>query len=253
MEVKTNKITLFNMTFNLKGKTCLVTGANKGVGRGIMEGFKNRSAEIIATDIEEPDCHASITAAWDVTDYQQGEKLFDRIEKQFGHLDVVVANAGIYPREKWENIGVSQWKDTLDVNLNGTWNAIKLAAIAMSKQGYGKIITVSSIEVAYGVATHPHYNASKAGIIGLTRSMARALGKSGIRVNCIMLGAIRTEGEIEAFDKSKDLDDMINQNQSINGRLDPHDVEPTFAFLSSEASDAITGQVINVDNGWVMW
>ncbi len=242
------------MAISLKNKICLVTGAARGIGRGIAEGFAQRGALVIATDLEPPETEGTaLSMAWDVSDPKQAEDVIHRICDSFGRLDVLVANAAIYPRQPWDKVSPEAWRKTLAVDLDGVWYGAQAAAKLMQKNSYGKIITVSSIEVMSGAAEHAPYNAAKAGVIGLTRSLARSLGPEGIRVNCVMPGAVCTETELEQFPNQSELSQLMDERQSLPGRITPQDIEPTFAFFASEESDSITGQVLCVDRGWMFW
>lgn len=137
----------------------------------------------------------------------------------------------------------------MSVNLDGAWYCCKAAIPIMKAAGYGKIIQVGSVKSVLGSRNSTHYIASKMGVVGMTRGLARDLGPHGIRVNCVVLGAIRVAAEKMYGDAHK-LDQEINANQCVPVRLSPADVRLVFAFLASAGSDAITGQSITVDAGW---
>lgn len=240
------------MAIDLTGRVCLITGAGQGIGAAVVRGFAQRGATVVATDVAVPSHQAaSLNLAWDVTSEQRATEVVDEVVRRFGRLDCLVANAGVYPREDWDTISPDGWRHVLSINLDGTWHACQAAARPMTARGYGKIVTVSSIEVRLGIAVHAHYDASKAGVIGLTRSLSRALGPAGVRVNCLMPGAVLTEGELRDFPDQQAVAELCAKVQSLPARLLPAAVEPSFAFLCSEESDAITGQVMNVDHGFI--
>jgi 3-oxoacyl-[acyl-carrier protein] reductase len=237
---------------SLDNRVCLVTGAGRGIGRGIAEGFARRGARVVATDREAPQLEtAALNLVWDVADAARAETVVAETVEKFGRLDAFVANAGIYPRQPWHEITFDDWRKVLGVNLDGAWLGAQAAARVMQKQGHGKIVLVTSIEVVFGPDAHVHYTASKAALIGLTRSLARALGPSGVRVNAIMPGAVNTEGEREQFPDEEAIAQAVAKQQCLPQRLEPGGIEPSFAFLCSEESDAITGQVLCVDHGLV--
>lgn len=237
---------------SLQGRVCVVTGAGRGIGRAVAEGFVKRGAIVVATDLQAPQvvgCHLHL--AWDVAQPEAAERVLQRVAEQFGRIDVLVANAGIYPRQPWDEISLDDWEGVRSINLDGAWYGARAAAKIMQRQGYGKIVLVSSIEVEFGTDVHIHYTTSKAAIIGLTRSLARALGRNGVRVNAIMPGAVRTEGERELVADEGLVARKVAKKQCLPDRVSPEQVEPSFAFLCSEESDAVTGQVLCVDNGFV--
>lgn len=239
------------MLANLEDRVCVVTGAGQGIGAVVARGFLARGARVIATDLAAPQIEGALNLAWDVGQPERAGAVIDEVLDRFGRIDALVANAGIYPREAWDQITPDKWSHVLKVNLDGAWYACQAAAKPMSAAGYGKIVTVSSIEVRLGVAVHAHYDAAKAGVIGMTRSLARALGPKGVRVNCLMPGAVLTEGELRQFPDQENVGKYCAEHQCLPGRLLPESIEPAFAFLSSAESDAITGQVLNVDHGWI--
>lgn len=242
------------MAIDLTGRVCLITGAAQGVGAALVQGLAERGALVIATDLKAPqhEC-AALNLAWDITQPWRAAEVVQRVVEQFGRLDAFIANAGAYPRQPWQDISTRDWRDVLAINLDGAWYGAQAAAEVMTKQGYGKIVTVSSIEVRLGVDVHSHYDAAKAGVIGLTRSLARSLGPQGVRVNCVMLGAVLTEGELRLFPDQEAVAEACAKLQCLPERLTAEMTEPTFAFLCSSESDAVTGQVINVDHGWVLY
>lgn len=242
------------MTLSLENRVCVITGASQGIGESVARGFAKRGATVIATSLDKPSIEtAALNLAWDVSDSSAASRVMDEVVDRYGKVDVLVANAGIYPRQIWNEITDEDWRKVLAVNLDGTWHAAKAAGKYMTQQGYGKIVTVTSVEVAIGVAMHAHYDASKAGVIGLTRSLARAMGPSGVRVNALMPGAIRTPTELVQFPDQKAAAKLLAERQCVPDRLESDDIEPCFAFLCAAESDAITGQVICVDHGLIHW
>lgn len=240
------------MTLSLKDRVCIITGAGQGIGEGIARGFARRGAIVIATSLEAPTIdEAAMNLQWDVADPQQAKAIMQQVVDRFGRVDALVTNAGIYPRQPWDEISAEDWHRVMSVNIDGTWHPIQAAAHHMTKQGYGKIVTVTSVEVRMGVPVHAHYDTTKAGVIGMTRSMARALGPRGVRVNALMPGAILTPTELIQFPDQEASTKRVNERQCIPDRLLPEDIEPAFAFLCAAESDAITGQVLCVDKGLI--
>ena len=152
----------------------------------------------------------------------------------------------------WREITVADWDFMQAVNVRATWLLIN-AAYDDLKKHQGNIITVTSVMTETGQPGQIHYSASKSAIIGLTRSLAREIGADGVRINSVMPGAIRTEHEVSLAPDPKPVDDLILPLQSLKRRGFPIDLAGAFVFLASEDAAFITGQVINVDGGWVMY
>lgn len=238
------------MPIDLQNRVCIVTGAAQGLGAGVALGFARRGATVIATDAKLPTHEeVALNLEWDVTNRERATEVVEEVLAKYGRIDAFVANAGIYPRQEWSDISDADWHKVLGVNLDGTWHGCQAVAKPMTAQGYGKVVTVSSIEFNLGIGVHAHYMSAKGAIIGLTRSLARALGPSGVRVNCVMPGAVVTPTEFDIFPDRDATNKFCDERQCIPGRLTPETVEPSFAFLCSEESDAITGQVLCVDAG----
>jgi 3-oxoacyl-[acyl-carrier protein] reductase len=242
------------MAIELKDRVCLITGAGRGIGRSVAEGFAARGAIVVATDIEPPaDDDVALPLAWDVGDPERAKPVIERVVAEYGRLDAFVANAGVYPPHDWNELTFEDWRYQVSVNLDGAFAGIHAASQVMANQGYGKIVAVSSVQVRLGPARHIPYAAAKAGLVGLIRSMARALGPRGVRVNAILPGAVRTPAELELFPDQEQLAEQLAGLQCLPDRLLPAAIEPTFAFLCSAESDAITGQAVCVDHGLIHW
>lgn len=242
------------MAINLNGKVCLITGADKGIGRSLVEGFIKRGAQIAAGMLSSD--HLStlpsevLSVKMDVTNSDQVATAISQVISRFGRIDVLINNAGIYPRKSAASITLADWRNVLDTNLDGTWCCSQAVIPHFIKNGRGVIINVGSIALRLGMPNLSHYLASKGGVVGLTRGMARDLGKYEIRVNCIHLGAVVTPSELLMFPEQESVLMEMNVIQSLPGRLSPESVEPVFAFLSSDESGDITGQCLTVDRGW---
>lgn len=239
------------MSIALNDKVCVITGADEGVGRGLVEGFLKRGARVAAGILREetqvPD--GAFPVVMDVRDQEQVEAGIGAVLTEFGRIDVLINNAGVYPRRAVDEMTTDEWNEVTDINLHGSWRCAQ-AVIPHLKRSQGRIINVGSITLKVGMAHLSHYMASKGGIIGLTRGLARDLGRYGIRANCIDLGAVQTEGEIRLFPDQEAVTKAVEEKQCLPGRLTPQSVEPVFAFLASDLSNDITGQCITVDRGW---
>ena len=242
----------------LKNKIALITGAGRGIGRAIAIALAKEGAEVVINyngseerakevkqTIEENGGKASIYKC-NVSDFVACEAMIKDIVKEYGHLDILVNNAGITKDGLIMKMKEEDFDSVLNVNLKGTFNTIRHSARQMLKQRSGKIINISSVSGILGNVGQANYAASKAGVSGLTKTMARELGSRGITVNAIAPGFVDTE-------MTEVLSEEIRENackQIILGRFGkPEDIANTAVFLASDKADYITGQVISVDGG----
>ena len=242
----------------LKNKIALITGAGRGIGRAIAIALAKEGAEVVINyngseerakevkqTIEENGGKASIYKC-NVSDFAACEAMIKDIVKACGRLDILVNNAGITKDGLIMKMKEEDFDSVLNVNLKGTFNTIRHSARQMLKQRSGKIINISSVSGILGNVGQANYAASKAGVIGLTKTMARELGSRGITVNAIAPGFVDTE-------MTEVLSEEIRENackQIILGRFGkPEDIANTAVFLASDKADYITGQVISVDGG----
>ncbi|MBV6430062.1 MAG: Pyridoxal 4-dehydrogenase [Bryobacteraceae bacterium] len=170
--------------------------------------------------------------------------------ERFSRVDILINNAGVYPRMPFLELTEEQWSDMQDINLAGTFRMSQLVAAHMVKQRSGKIVNISSVTFFLGTKLLSHYVATKGGVIGLTRVMAKELGEYNIHVNCITPGAIQTASE--KFFVTEEQSREFLTMQSLKRRLQPVDVARVCAFLAGPMSDGMTGQTVNVDAGWAM-
>jgi 3-oxoacyl-[acyl-carrier protein] reductase len=244
----------------LKDKVVVVTGSTKGIGQEIAREFARRGTRVVvsgrnaerAQSVCENIKKAGGTAVFivgDVAIMDDARKLIDQTVEQFGQLDVLVNNAGITRDNLLMRMKESEWDEVISINLKGTFNCIKCVTRQMMKQRSGRIINITSVVGQMGNPGQANYSASKAGIIGLTKSVARELASRNITCNAVAPGFIET-------DMTEDLDEKVKenlQNQIPLGRLGSvSDVARVVAFLAGEDASYITGQVINVDGGMVM-
>lgn len=239
----------------------MVTGASRGLGSAAAErlaadGFAvavchepdpARAAE--ATEVAERiSSRGGLAQAFaaDLGEPEEIDRLIAEVTVRFGRLDVLIANAAIDRVVDWEQLPPAEWDTTFDVNVRATWLLARAAAPWLRVSGSASIVTVSSIMAVTGTPGRLPYSTSKAAIIGLTRVLARTLGADGIRVNCVMPGAIRTESETERF---TGVDDDVIALQSLKRRGLAVDVAGVFSFLAGPDAAFVTGQTICVDGG----
>ena len=236
----------------LSGKTALITGAATGIGEGVARLFAEHGAKLVLLDRNEPG-NAKVARelgarayACDVSNSAEVHSAVDAA----GPVDILINNAGIYPRKALLETTEEEWDQMQAVNLKSMFLLTKAVLPAMLANKSGKIVNLSSVTFHLGLANLTHYVASKGGVIGLTRSVAREAGPHNVHVNCITPGAILVEAE-KAVQTEEALQEIMRQ-QSLKRRLLPLDIARTCLFLSCELSDGLTGQTLNVDGGWVM-
>ncbi|WP_422484435.1 3-oxoacyl-[acyl-carrier-protein] reductase [Gudongella sp. DL1XJH-153] len=242
----------------MNGKVALVTGGSRGIGRNIAkvlagEGYNvaitYNSNEELAKEVVKELEHSGVKAACfkaNISIKDQVDNLIREIEKELGSVCVLVNNAGITKDNLLIRMSEDDWDSVMDVNLKGAFLTTKAVARGMMKKRYGKIINISSVVGVMGNAGQGNYSASKAGLIGFTKSMARELASRGIRVNAVAPGFIRT-------DMTDSLKEEVKEAMLLNIPLgyfaESEEVSNLVAFLASEKSDYITGQVIQIDGG----
>jgi 3-oxoacyl-[acyl-carrier protein] reductase len=242
----------------LEGKTAVITGASRGIGKGIALRFAAEGANIALTNIidneEFADAIKEIAALGvrakgyvsDASVYADAENVIDEIVKDFGRVDILVNNAGITRDTLLMRMTEEQWDQVITVNLKSVFNLTKAAIKPMMKQKNGSIINMSSVVGLGGNAGQSNYAASKAGIIGFTKSIAKELGSRNVRCNAIAPGFILTEMTSKLPDDVKS--DWIAKIPLRRGGL-PEDVANVALFLASELSSYVTGQTISVCGG----
>ncbi|MDN5200501.1 3-oxoacyl-[acyl-carrier-protein] reductase [Fulvivirgaceae bacterium BMA10] len=242
----------------LEGKTALITGASKGIGRGIAKRFAEQGANIAFTYLSsvekgealEKELQASGIKAKgyrsDASDFAAAEELIASIVEEFGSLDILVNNAGITKDNLLMRMTEEMWDSVININLKSVFNTVKAATRTFMKQKSGSIINLTSVVGIKGNAGQGNYAASKAGIIGFTKSVALELGSRNIRSNAIAPGFIETE-MTEVLDEKtvQSWRDAIPLRRGGS----PEDVADCAVFLASDMSAYITGQVMQVDGG----
>lgn len=245
----------------LSGKCAVVTGAGRGIGKAIALKLAEEGASIVINyRSSEKEAHELVVAIErkggkalavkaDVSKFDEAENLLKAAKESFGSVDILVNNAGITKDNLILRMKEEDFDMVIATNLKGCFNCIKHASPIMLKQKSGKIINISSIVGIVGNAGQSNYAASKAGVIGLTKSMAKELGSRGITVNAVAPGYIDTDMTEVLSQKVKD---MILDNIPLKRMGNTEDVANLVAFLASDKAAYITGQVIHVDGGMVV-
>ncbi|MDW3649106.1 MAG: 3-oxoacyl-[acyl-carrier-protein] reductase [Bacteroidia bacterium] len=245
----------------LEGKIALVTGATRGIGRAIAEEFAAQGAQVAFTyrsSVEKAQAlEAELKAKGveakgyqtDASDFEGIQKTLDDVLATFGRIDVVVNNAGITKDNLLLRMNEEQWNQVITTNLNSVFYTTKALLRPMLKQRSGSFINISSVVGLTGNAGQANYAASKSGMIGFTKSVAKEIGSRGIRANVVAPGFIATEMTAELPEK-----ELANWLEGIPLKRagEPKDVADLCVFLASDMSSYITGQVFNVDGGMVM-
>jgi NAD(P)-dependent dehydrogenase (short-subunit alcohol dehydrogenase family) len=202
------------------------------------------------------DIPGAISTRLDVADMTSVEAMVAAALNAFGRIDGLVNNAALYGSlrgGRFNQIPEQDWDAAMTVNVKGIWNCCKAVVPAMRQGGGGSIVNIASLAATYGMPFALHYTTSKAAVIGLTRGLARELGRDNIRVNAVAPSAVMTEGTREFLADKLDRGlEVIRTGQSIQRTLEPSDLSGTIAWLLSDASAFVTGQTIAVDGGTVM-
>ncbi|WP_303741260.1 3-oxoacyl-[acyl-carrier-protein] reductase [uncultured Duncaniella sp.] len=245
----------------LEGKVALITGASRGIGKGIALKFASEGADIAFTDLFDDENMANTVKeiealgvrakgyASNAADFAQTEEVVAKVKEDFGHIDVLVNNAGITKDGLMLKMSEAQWDAVIDVNLKSAFNYIHAIVPIMMRQRQGSIINMASVVGVHGNAGQANYAASKAGIIALAKSIAQEVGSRGIRANAIAPGFIETAMTAALSDEvRKEWAQKIPLRRA--GQVE--DIANVATFLASDMSSYVSGQVIEVDGGMNM-
>jgi NAD(P)-dependent dehydrogenase (short-subunit alcohol dehydrogenase family) len=246
----------------LKDRVALITGAATGIGEAVARLFASQGAHVHLLDRDLDGCRSvadSIVSGGGAArafggDLRRRAAIAPWVQSAldaFGRIDILINNAGIYPRQAFLGMTEAQWDEMQETNLKSMFHTLQAVLPHMVARGGGKIVNISSVTFHLGMGLLSHYVASKGAVIGLTRSLAREMGPHNIHINCITPGAIKTAAEAKVL-TDEQAEAMMN-SQCLHRRILPLDVARVCLFLGSELSDAMTGQTLNVDGGWVMY
>lgn len=248
--------------FSLDGKVAIVTGAERGLGQEYAVRLADSGARVVCADIN--DCGSTvetieaaggkaISVKVDVSNLSQVEAMASAAVNEWGRIDVLVNNAALYANltgGPFETLDEKEWDACMEVNVKGVWNCCKAVVPAMKEQKGGSIINISSLAAVYGLPFSLHYTVSKAAVIGITRGLARELGRHWIRVNTVAPTAVMTEATMTFFgDKKERAAEVIRESQALKRNLETEDLAGTILYLASDASKFVTGQTLMVDGG----
>ena len=250
--------------FKLNGKVAIVTGGAMGLGQAMAEALAQAGADIVIADINLPlakktaqkisEAEGVKTTAieTDVTDPEAVNQMADTVVEEYGKIDILVNNAGMTINEKAEEMSYENWKKVMDLNLNGIFLVAQTVGKIMIKQGYGSIINTSSMSglIANNPQEQCSYNASKAGVIMLTKSLAMEWSKYGIKVNTIAPGYMKTELTTPFFDEGGAMIDDWMGFTPMGRPGAPHELGGIVVYLASDASSFAQGSVFTIDGGY---
>jgi len=248
---------------DLTGKVALITGASRGIGAATAIRLAEAGASLVVNYFRREAEAAQIAARAratgvraiavqaDVSRFDDVKALFESALFEFGRIDILVANAGIWTGAAIDDLDERKWQETIDVNLKGIYACCHFAAKQMKAQQQGRIITVSSTAGQRGEAFHSHYAASKGGINSFTKSLASELGPYGITVNSVAPGWVDTDMSAEPLGDRRELDGII-KSIPLRRIATADDVAGPILFLASDLARHITGEVLNVNGGSVL-
>ncbi len=244
-----------------EGRVVIVTGGGLGIGRSYCRGFGEAGAHVVVADVDEESATRvaqdvdGLAVRVDVSDEVSTKAMAMAARDRFGRIDILVNNAGLFtallPMKPWTEISVEEWDRVMAVNVRGYLLCARAVFPHMKEWGWGRIINIGSNTSLSGVPGFLHYVTSKGAIVGLTRALAREIGETGITVNTVTPGLVSTEG-VKKHYSEETLESRVTA-RSIKRQQMPEDVVGAVMFLASESAGFITGQVLNVDGGQIMY
>ena len=238
-------------------RIAIVTGSAKGIGQSFCQTLATQGISVIGIDLAEQNQTRQLVNEagvefraidCDVSDLPAMQAEIDAIAASTGRIDIVVANAGIYPAGPFDEVSGEDWRQVMRVNVDGVFSTLQASLPHLRRNQWGRIVVISSAAIWNGVPLQTPYVASKAALIGLVRSLAGEVANDNITVNAISPGLTETENLINSWPGG--LFDWVVEAQSIKRRMQAEDLASTLLYLIDERSDFVTGQTINVDGGF---
>lgn len=246
---------------SFEGKTAIVTGGSRGIGRAIVESLASRGADVVLADIQDELAKETakevasntgrkiIPLHVDVSSLTSAQEMTKLALEEFERIDILINNAGVTRDNLIMRMDESEWDTVININLKGVFNCSKSLIRPMMRQRYGRIVNISSVSGLAGQVGQTNYSASKAGVIGFTKALAREVASRNITVNAVAPGFIPTALTV---DLPADLKDVILGITPLGRMGKPEEVAYAVAFLASEEASYITGQILSVDGGMMM-
>lgn len=239
-------------------RTVLITGASRGIGAAAVQAFAGAGYRVALNYLKSESAAQALASAWpgrvlpvraDVADRTQVDAMFRKIEAHWGGVDILVCNAGVARQTLFTDLTETDWRQMLDVHLTGAFHCCQCALPHMIRQKWGRIVTVSSMWGQVGGSCEVAYSAAKAGLIGLTKALAKEEGPSGVTVNCVAPGVIDTD-MMAAFTTEDKA--ALAEETPVGALGTPGQVAEAILFLAGEQAGYITGQVLGVNGGLVV-
>ncbi|MCX9088641.1 MAG: 3-oxoacyl-ACP reductase FabG [Candidatus Methanoperedens sp.] len=243
----------------LENKVVIITGAGSGIGKETALLFAKEGAKVVVADVNEKGGEETVAEIkrngdgfffkLDVSNREQSKQMAKTVLEKYGKIDVLINNAGIVQDAFVSKMTEQQWDKVIDINLKGVFNCIQAVVDIMMNQGSGVIINTSSIVGLNGNVGQVNYSATKAGLIGMTKTLAKELGKKGIRVNAVAPGFIATPMTAAVPEK---ILEMMTEKTPLRRLGKPEDIANAYLYLASDESNFVNGAVLSVDGGLII-
>ena len=245
----------------LEGKIAIVTGGAGGIGKAISGIFAQRGAQVVLADMQVDQAEKAaqeiagaygqrtLAVSLDVSNQASAKAMAEKVQNEFGRIDILVNNAGVTRDNLLMRMDEADWDAVIDINLKGAYNCSKAVLRTMMKQHYGRIVNISSVSGLAGQAGQTNYSASKAGLIGFTKALAREVASREITVNAVAPGFVPTALTVNLPDELKD---SMMKITPLGRWGKPEEIAYAVAFFASDEAAYITGQVLSVDGGMMM-